>query len=43
MDYILHILGLCGEQHTNLTTLIAEWPLVSNILNYFKNIIKLVK
>jgi hypothetical protein len=40
MDYILHILGLCGEQHTNLIALIAEWPIIHNILNYLKNTIK---
>jgi hypothetical protein len=40
MDYILHTLGLCGEQHINLLTIIAEWPIISNILSYLKNIIK---
>jgi hypothetical protein len=40
MDYILHTLGLCGEQHFSLLNIIAEWPVVSNILNHLKNIIK---
>jgi hypothetical protein len=40
MDYILHTLGLCGEQHFNFLNIILEWPIVSNILVYVKNIIK---
>ena len=40
MDYILHTLGLCGEQHFSLIAIMSEWSVVSNILNHLKNIIK---
>lgn len=40
MDHILHTLGLCGEQHFSLVTIMSEWPIISNILSYIKNIIK---
>lgn len=38
MDSILHALGLCGEHHFTALNVIAEWPTVTNVLNYLKTI-----
>ena len=40
MDTILHTLGLCGEQHYSLIIIMSEWPLISNIIFFIKNVFK---
>jgi hypothetical protein len=40
MHEVIHMLGLCGDNHPSIITIIAEWQSVSPIFNYIKTIFK---
>ena len=36
MEAVLHALGLCGENHANLISVMSEWPIISNVIAYIR-------
>jgi len=38
MEIILHSIGLCGEKHMTIAALLLEYPSISFIFTYIKNI-----
>jgi hypothetical protein len=37
---ITHILGLCGEKHFSMLSVLADWQNLSPIFNYIKTLLK---
>jgi len=40
IEAIMHALGLCGESHANLWSVLIEFPNLQSIINFFKFKIK---
>jgi hypothetical protein len=40
MHEIQHLLGICGEKHFSILSVLADWQNINPIFNYIKTLFK---